>query len=77
MRTGDYSLELTVINKDDRPHMLYIDGVGDFAKALAPGDTDIIAFRSPGEATYNYYDYLSADRQFLRQIMAVKVAAYN
>jgi hypothetical protein len=77
MRTGDYSLELTVINEDDRPHMLYIDGVGVSTKVLAPGDTEIISFQSPGEATYNYYDYLSADRQPLGQIMAVKVTAYD
>lgn len=27
MRTGDYAMELTVINQDDKIHILYIDGV--------------------------------------------------
>jgi hypothetical protein len=77
MRTGDYSLELTVINEDDAPHMLYIDGVGVFTKVLRPGETDVVSFRSPGEATYNYYDYMDDSREPLGQIMAVKVTAFD
>lgn len=77
MRTGDYSLELTVINEDDAPHMLYIDGVGVYTKVLRPGDTDIVSFQSPGEATYNYYDYMDDSRQPLGQIRAVKVTAFD
>jgi hypothetical protein len=77
MRTGDYSLELTVINEDDAPHMLYIDGVGVSTKVLTPGQVDVISFQSPGEATYNYYDYLSNNREPLGQIKAVKVTAFD
>ncbi len=77
MRTGDYSLELTVINEDSVPHMLYIDGVGLSTKVLQPGETDVISFQSPGEATYNYYDYLDDSREPLGQIRAIKVTAYD
>lgn len=77
MRTGGYSLELTVINEDDEPRMLYVEGVGAFTKVLRPGDTDVVSFRSPGEATYNYYDYMDDSREPLGQIMAVKVTAFD
>lgn len=77
MRTGDYSLELTVINEDDRQHMLYIEDVGVSTKVLRPGDTDVIPFRSPGEAAYNYYDYMDNSRELLGQIRAVKVTAFD
>lgn len=77
MRTGDYSLELTVINEDDIPHMLYVDGVGVSTKALRPGETDVISFQSPGEAVYNYYDYLDESREPLGQIRAVRVTAFD
>ncbi|WP_292640121.1 hypothetical protein [Nitrososphaera sp.] len=77
MRTGDYALELTVINEDDRPHMLYIDGVGVSTKVLRPGETDVISFQSPGEAVYNYYDYMDDSREPLGQIRAVKVTAFD
>jgi hypothetical protein len=77
MRIGDYSLELTVINEDDVPHMLYIDGVGVSTKVLQPGQTDVISFQSPGEATYNYYDYMDERREPLGQIRAVKVTAFD
>ncbi len=77
MRTGDYSLELTVINEDDAPHMLYVDGVGVYTKVLPPGDRDVISFQSPGETVYNYYDYLDTSREPLGQIRAVKVTAFD
>jgi hypothetical protein len=77
MRIGDYSLELTVINEDDVPHMLYIDGVGVSTKVLPPGERDIISFQSPGEATYNYYDYFAENKEPLGQIRAIKVTTFD
>lgn len=74
-RTGDYVLELTVINEDDRVHMLYIDG-GAHTKVLRPGDSDMITFNSKGEGTYNYYDWGSG-RGPLGQIQAIKVTMYE
>ena len=76
MRTGDYAMELTVINQDDEMHILYIDGVNISTKVLRPGDTDIITFYSKGEATYNYYDW-GVDNRPLGQIKAIKVTAYE
>lgn len=77
MRTGDYSLELTIINDDDEPHMLFIDGVNISTKMLRPGDSDVISFRSAGEATYNYYDYAHPREEPLGQIVAMKVTAFE
>ncbi|AIC14613.1 hypothetical protein NVIE_004200 [Nitrososphaera viennensis EN76] len=74
-RTGDYVLELTVINEDDRIHVLYIDG-GAHTKVLRPGDSDVITFHSKEEATYNYYDWGSG-RGPLGQIQAIKVTMYE
>jgi hypothetical protein len=76
MRTGDFAMELTIINEDDQPHMLYIDGVNASTKILRPGDSDVITFYSKGEAVYNYYDW-GADREPLGQIEAVKVTAFE
>jgi len=77
MRTGDYSLELTIINEDDQTHMLFIDGVNIYTKVLRPGDSDVIAFQSQGETTYNYYDYMRPTDEPLGQILAMKVTAFE
>lgn len=77
MRTGDFAMEITVINEDDEQHMMFIDGVNVSTKVLLPGDTDVITFYSKGEATYSYYDWLSEDRQPLGQIRAMKVTAFE
>ena len=76
MRTGDNALELTVINQDDRIHILYIDGVNISTKVLRPGETDVITFYSKGEATYNYYDWGHGSTP-LGRIKAVKVTMYE
>ena len=76
MRTGDYSLELTIINEDSQTHMLYIDGVHVHTKVLRPGDSDIISFQSEREATYNYYDW-GISNEPLGQIIAMKVTAFD
>ena len=77
MRTGDFAMELTVVNEDSRAHMLFIDGLNISTKVLRPGDTDIITFYSEEEATYNYYDWLSRDREPIGQIRAMKVTALD
>lgn len=76
MRTGDFAMELTIINQDDRIHILYIDGVNISTKVLRPGDSDVITFYSKGEATYNYYDW-GASGGPLGQIKAMKVTLYE
>jgi hypothetical protein len=77
MRTGDYAMVLTVINEDDRNHMLFIDGLNISTKVLLPGNIDVITFYSEEEATYNYYDWLSEDREPIGQIRAMKVTAFD
>src|SRR5574339_343167 len=37
MRTKDFAMVLTVINQDNVPHMLYIDGLGINSKILKAG----------------------------------------
>jgi len=77
MRTGDFAMELTVVNQDNEAgHLLYIDGVHVSTKFLNPGQSDVLTFYSKGEATYNYYDYAIQDEP-LGQIRAVKVTMYE
>ncbi|MEO9294309.1 MAG: hypothetical protein ABI347_01770 [Nitrososphaera sp.] len=76
MRTGDYVMELTIINEDDKMHILFIDGMNVSTKVLRPGDGDVITLRSAGEATYNYYDW-GAGSDPLGQIRAIRVTQYE
>ena len=69
MRTGDFAMELTVVNQDTGRHALYIDGVGVYTRFLDPGHCEVLTFYSKGEATYNYYDYGKQDEP-LGQIQA-------
>jgi hypothetical protein len=76
MRTGDFAMELTVVNQDSERHTLYIDGLNVYTKILNPGESEVLTFYSKGEATYNYYDYGKNDEP-LGQIKAVKVTMYE
>lgn len=75
MRTGDFAMELTVVNQDSIPHALYIDGLDLSTRVLEPGQSEILTFYSEGEATYNYYD--KGNDEPTGQIIAVKVAMYE
>lgn len=77
MRTRDFAMVLTVLNQDNRPHMLYIDGLNVHTGFLRPGENQTITFYSPTEGTYNYYDRLSGSAKPIGQIKAVKVTAYE
>lgn len=81
MRTGDFAMELTVLNQDNEAgHLLYIDGdMHVSTKFLNPGQSDVLTFYSKGEATYNYYDYAGQEEEHepLGQIRAVKVTMYE
>lgn len=76
MRTGDFAMELTVVNEDSIPHALYIDGLNVSTRFLQPSQTQVLTFYSGGEATYNYYDY-GKNEEPLGQIRAVKVTMYE
>ena len=39
MRTGDFAMELTVINQDNVPHALYIDGLNISTMNLEEGQS--------------------------------------
>lgn len=75
-RTGDFAMELTVVNQDIEGHALYIDGLGVHTRYLDLGQSQVLTFYSKGEATYNYYDYGKQDEP-LGQIRAVKVTMYE
>jgi hypothetical protein len=77
MRIKDFAMVLTVINQDNIPHMLYIDGLGIHTKIVRPAENQTITFYSPTEGTYNYYDRLSSSNRPIGQIKAVKVTAYD
>ncbi|HXV45219.1 MAG TPA: hypothetical protein VD736_00930 [Nitrososphaera sp.] len=76
MRTGDFAMELTVVNEDSERHALYIDGLNISTKFLNPGESDVLTIYSEGEATYDYYDYGVQDGP-LGQLRAVKVTMYE
>jgi hypothetical protein len=76
MRTGDFAMELTVVNQDSIRHAFYIDGLNIMTRYLDPGQSETLTFYSEGEATYNYYDYDSRQAP-LGQIQAVKVTMYE
>lgn len=76
MRTGDFAMELTVINEDAHPHILFIDGLNISTKMLGQGDSQVLTFHSKGESIYNYYDWGHNDSP-LGQIQAVKVTMYE
>ena len=76
MRTGDFAMELTVVNEDSERHALYIDGLNISTKFLNPGESDVLTIYSEGEATYDYYDYGVQDEP-LGQLRAVKVTMYE
>ncbi|MEM2785402.1 MAG: hypothetical protein QXY15_05420 [Candidatus Nitrosotenuis sp.] len=72
MRAGDYSYIITVINKDTKPHQLYVDKVELKTKLLGPSDTDTITMISKNEDIFNYYDVANG-KEFLGTIRAVRV----
>lgn len=76
MRTGDFPMELTVVNQDSERHALYIDGLHLSTKFLDPSQSEVLTFYSKNEGTYNYYDYGKQDDP-LGQIQAVKVTMYE
>lgn len=75
MRTGDFAMELTVVNQDSVPHALYIDGLKISTKMLQPGEKEVLTFYSEGEATYDYY--IQGNDLPTGQIRAVKVTMYE
>ncbi|MGB5091120.1 MAG: hypothetical protein WBN72_09275 [Nitrososphaeraceae archaeon] len=77
MRIKGFAMVLTVINQDNIPHMLYIEGLGVHTKILRAGENQTITFYSPTEGTYNYYDRLSSSNKPIGQIKAVKVTSFE
>jgi len=75
MRTGDFAMELTVVNQDSVPHALYIDGMDVLTRVLEPGQSEVLTLYSEGEATYNYY--IQGNDEPTDQIMAVRVTIYE
>ena len=75
MRTGDFAMVLTVINQDNLPHALYIDGLNLSTRMLQPGQSEVLTFYSEGEATFNYY--IQGEDEPTGQIIAVKVTMYD
>src|SRR6185503_9869671 len=75
MRTGDFAMELTIVNQDSVPHSFYIDGLNISTKMLQPGQTEVLTFYSEDEATYDYY--IKGHDEPTGQIRALKVTMYE
>lgn len=52
----DYAYVLTIINKDAKPHLFYVDTVDLKTKLLDPGESDTLVIKSKAEAILHYYD---------------------
>jgi len=76
MRTGDFAMELTVVNQDTNQHVLFVDGLKIATKVLNRGDNQVLTFYSKNEGIYNYYDW-GHNVGPLGQIRAVKVTLYE
>lgn len=75
MRTGDFAMELTVVNQDSVPHALYIDGLNVSTRVLQPDQSEVLTLYSEGEATYNYY--IQGNYEPTGKIRAIKVTMYE
>lgn len=56
MRAGDYEYVLTVVNQDDKPHRLFIEGIGIHSNVLEPNQKETLSMIFEEEGTYYYYD---------------------
>lgn len=52
----DFSYVLTIINKDTKPHLFYVDTVDLKTKLLEPDESDTLVIKNSKEATFHYYD---------------------
>lgn len=75
MRTGEYILEITVINQDTVPHALFIDRANVSTGVLQPGEKGVIDLRSTVPAIFNYYE--QGNSTPLGHIEAFKVGGYD
>lgn len=63
---------LTIINKDTKPHLFYVDTINLKTKVLEPGDSDTLVIKSNKEAVFHYYD-IAEDKQLLGTIQIKRV----
>ena len=75
LRTGEFVLEITVINQDTVPHSLRIDRINVTTGLLQPGEQNVISLRSKDPAVFNYYE--EGSQVPLGQIRAIKVGFYD
>lgn len=68
----DFAYVLTIINKDTKPHLFYVDTVDIKTKLLEPGDSDSIVIRSNKEGLLRYYD-LAYEKNMLGTIQIKRV----
>jgi hypothetical protein len=75
MRADGTPYILTIINRDDIPHMFFVDGLDVTSKVLRAGENDTITLVTKKEGTFSYYDRF-AQKQ-LGIIKAVKVSTFD
>ena len=71
LRTGEFVLEITVMNQDTVPHSFFIDRINVTTGPLKPGEQAVVSLRSKVPAEFNYYD--QGSQAPLGQIRAFKV----
>ena len=71
-RSGNYAYVLTVVNRGNLPHMLYIDGLNIQTKFLQSGENDTITVIPKVPGIYHYYDR-AGQMQLLGELRVVQV----
>jgi hypothetical protein len=75
MRADGTPYMLTIINRDDIPHMFYVEGLEMTSKVLRAGENDTITLVTKKEGTFSYYDRF--EQRSLGVIKAVKVSTFD
>ncbi|HSD04388.1 MAG TPA: cupredoxin domain-containing protein [Nitrosopumilaceae archaeon] len=75
MRADGTLYILTIINRDDIPHMFYVEGLDATSKVLRAGENDTITLVTKNEGTFSYYDRF--DQKPLGVIKAVKISTFD
>ncbi len=68
----EFAYILTIVNKDTKPHLFYVDTVDLKTKLLEPGESDSLVIKSKTEAIFHYYD-IAEEKKLLGTIQIKRV----
>ncbi|HSB57301.1 MAG TPA: cupredoxin domain-containing protein [Nitrosopumilaceae archaeon] len=75
MRADGTLYLLTIINRDEIPHMFYVEGLDVTSKVLRAGENDTITLVTKKVGTFAYYDRF--EEKPLGVIKAVKIGTFD